>query len=84
MKFGVCMPSPPMNFALMPREAICRTIGPACGSMPPNMTRSGLRPLIEVRMARKSVSLSVVCSRATTFTPAALAVAAKASARPCP
>ena len=36
MKFGVCMPSPPMNFALIPSSDICFTIGPACGSMPPN------------------------------------------------
>ncbi|MNC87325.1 hypothetical protein D3C83_30430 [compost metagenome] len=84
MKLGVCMPSPPMNFDLMPSSIICFTMGPACGSMPPNMMRSGFLPLILVNIALKSVSLSVVCSRATIRAPAAFTVASNASASPWP
>ena len=79
-----CMPSPPMKGVLMPRVRICRTIGAAWGSMPPKTTTSGFLALSEVRMAVKSVDLSVVYSRPTTSPPAALTALTTSSIRPWP
>ena len=57
------MPSPPMNLALMPSCFIWRIIGPATASMPPKKTMSGFLAFRLVRMAVKSVALSLVNSR---------------------
>ncbi|MNR03509.1 hypothetical protein D3C85_1194040 [compost metagenome] len=81
---SVHTPSPPTIFEAMPSSLACLANGPPVASMPPYMITSGFLPLILVRMALKSVALSLVASRATTFTPEALAVFSNSSARPLP
>lgn len=48
---------------------ICFSSGPPCASMPPKNNRSGDSALIRVRIAKKSVLWSSVCSRDTTCPP---------------
>ena len=84
MNSGEHTPSPASSVDLMPSCVICLAIGPAVASMPPYMTTSGLAPRTLVRIALKSVALSFVNSRATTFTPFSLATFSTTSARPCP
>ena len=80
----VQMPSPPMNLALMPSCFIWRIIGPATASMPPKKTMSGFLAFRLVRMAVKSVALSLVNSRPTILPPAALTPFSNSSATPWP
>ena len=81
---SVHTPSPPRIFALMPSAVACLANGPPVASMPPYMITSGLGTL-DLRQNRPEVAaLSFVASRATTFTPRALAVFSNSSARPWP
>ena len=79
------MPSPPMNLALMPSCFIWRSIGPATASMPPKKTTSGFLALIAVRIALKSVALSLVyCCATISHAGLALAPLTNSSATPWP
>ena len=68
----------------MPSWRACFASGPPVASIPPYMIASGFAPLIFVRIARKSIALSLVASRDTTFIPAAFAAFSNSVARPWP
>ena len=68
----------------MPSCSIWRSMGPACGSMPPKKMPSGFFDLMAVRMAMKSVALSVVNCSSTISMPLVLAVSANTLATPWP